>query len=254
MKIDVKEQIIKYGKELHLPIFRQMFDDYARQAAKETLSYEEYLLMLMEAEFDNRIENRKKAYIRQAGFPQKHYLHELERALLPKPAIQKLPELERLDFIQEGRNLVLAGNPGTGKTHIATGLGIKACQQGFKVLFVTVPRLLTQLRESHAERTLRQTESRFEKYDLVICDEFGYVSFDKQGAEMLFTHLSLRAGRKSTIITTNLSFDRWNELFGDPVLTAALVDRLTHKAHIINMSGESYRLRQTKELLDKNNK
>ena len=114
MKIDVKEQIIKYGKELHLPIFRQMFDDYARQAAKETLSYEEYLLMLMEAEFDNRIENRKKAYIRQAGFPQKHYLHELERALLPKPAIQKLPELERLDFIQEGRNLVLAGNPGTG--------------------------------------------------------------------------------------------------------------------------------------------
>ena len=133
-------------------------------------------------------------------------------------------------------------------------MGIKACQQGFKVLFVTVPRLLTQLRESHAERTLRQTESRFEKYDLVICDEFGYVSFDKQGAEMLFTHLSLRASRKSTIITTNLSFDRWNELFGDPVLTAALVDRLTHKAHLINMSGESYRLRQTKESLDKNNK
>ena len=101
---------------------------------------------------------------------------------------------------------------------------------------------------------MRQTESRFEKYDLVICDEFGYVSFDKQGAEMLFTHLSLRAGRRSTIITTNLSFDRWNELFGDPVLTAALVDRLTHKAHLINMSGESYRLRQTKESLDKNNK
>lgn len=101
---------------------------------------------------------------------------------------------------------------------------------------------------------MRQTESRFEKYDLVICDEFGYVSFDKQGAEMLFTHLSLRASRKSTIITTNLSFDRWNELFGDPVLTAALVDRLTHKAHLINMSGESYRLRQTKESLDKNNK
>jgi DNA replication protein DnaC len=117
--------------------------------------------------------------------------------------------------------------------------------------FTTVPRLITQLRESHSERTLRQFEHRFEKYDLVICDEFGYVSFDKQGAEMLFTHLSLRVGRKSTIITTNLSFDRWSELFGDPVLTSALVDRLTHKAYIINMNGESFRLRETKELLKK---
>jgi DNA replication protein DnaC len=147
--------------------------------------------------------------------------------------------------------VVLAGNPGTGKTHIATGLGIKACQHNYKVLFTTVPRLITQLRESHSEHTLRQVEHRFEKYDLVICDEFGYVSFDKQGAEMLFTHLSLRAWRKSTIITTNLSFDRWSELFGDPVLTSALVDRLTHKAYIINMNGESFRLRETKALMKK---
>ena len=110
--------------------------------------------------------------------------------------------------------------------------------------------------QSHSERTLRQLENRFEKYDLVICvvltgNEFGYVSFDKHGAELLFTHLSLRAGRKATIITTNLSFDRWSELFGDPVLTAALVDRLTHRAYIINMNGESYRLRQTKGMIDK---
>jgi DNA replication protein DnaC len=174
-----------------------------------------------------------------------------EKELLPDNARQKLPLLERLDFIKEGRNVVLAGNPGTGKTHIATGLGIKACQHNYKVLFTTVPRLITQLRESHSEHTLRQVEHRFEKYDLVICDEFGYVSFDKQGAEMLFTHLSLRAGRKSTIITTNLSFDRWSELFGDPVLTSALVDRLTHKAYIINMNGESFRLRETKALMKK---
>ena len=94
-------------------------------------------------------------------------------------------------------------------------------------------------------------ELRFEKYDLVICDEFGYISFDKEGAELLFNHLSLRAGRKSTIITTNLRFDRWEEIFGDPVLTAALVDRLTHKAHLVNMNGESYRLRETKEMMRK---
>ena len=157
--------------------------------------------------------------------------------------------LERLDFVASGRNIILAGNPGTGKTHIATGLGLKACLQGYKVYFTTVHRLLTQLRESHAQRTLRQMELRFEKYDLVICDEFGYISFDKQGAELLFNHLSLRAGRKSTIITTNLGFDRWEEIFGDAVLTAALVDRLTHKAHLVNMNGESYRLRETKEMM-----
>ena len=105
------------------------------------------------------------------------------------------------------------------------------------MFFTTVPRLITQIRESRSQKTLRTLESRFEKFDLVICDEFGYISFDKEGAEMLFSHLSLRAGRKATIITTNLSFDRWSEIFGDPVLTAAMVDRLTHKAHIINMNG-----------------
>ncbi len=120
--------------------------------------------------------------------------------------------------------------------------------QGYKVLFITVHRLLTLLRESHSNRTLRQVELRFEKYDLVICDEFGYVSFDRSGAELLFNHLSLRTGRKSTIITTNLGFDHWEEIFGDPILTAALVDRLTHKAHLINMNGASYRLKETKEM------
>ena len=98
---------------------------------------------------------------------------------------------------------------------------------------------------------LRMLENRFEKYDLVICDEFGYISFDKEASELLFTHLSLRAGRKSTIITTNLSFERWSELFGDPVITAAMVDRLTHKAYLINMNGNSYRVKETKQWLDK---
>jgi DNA replication protein DnaC len=249
--VEIKERIVKYSKELRLPTFRGEFEVHASEAAKQEASYEEYLLGLMEKEYYTRVENRKKSQIRQAGFPQKHYLHDLQKELLPDNARQKLPLLERLDFIKEGRNVVLAGNPGTGKTHIATGLGIKACQHNYKVLFTTVPRLITQLRESHSEHTLRQVEHRFEKYDLVICDEFGYVSFDKQGAEMLFTHLSLRAGRKSTIITTNLSFDRWSELFGDPVLTSALVDRLTHKAYIINMNGESFRLRETKALMKK---
>lgn len=242
------EAIVKYSKELRLPAFRQEFKEQAKEAAINRIDYEDFLLHLMEKEYEMRLENRKKTHIRQAGFPAKMYLNDLQRDLLPEDAIGKLPLLERLDFITSGQNIILAGNPGTGKTHIAVGLGLKACIRGYKVLFTTVHRLLTQLRESHSARTLRQMELRFEKYDLVICDEFGYISFDKEGAELLFNHLSLRAGRKSTIITTNLGFDRWEEIFGDPVLTAALVDRLTHKAHLINMNGDSYRLRETKKM------
>lgn len=251
MEKEIKEQVIQYSKGLRLPVFRRDFEEVAREAARERLDYEVYLLRLMEKEYETRLGNRKKAQIRQAGFPARMYLHDLEREFLPEDAAEKLPMLERLDFIARGENIILAGNPGTGKTHIATGLGLKACMQGYKVFFITIHKLLTQLRESHAQKTLRQLESKFEKYDLVICDEFGYVSFDKEGSELLFNHLSLRAGRKSTIITTNLSFDRWEEIFGDPVLTAALVDRLTHKAHLVNMNGESYRLRETRKLLGK---
>lgn len=245
---DNDKQITWYSKELRLPTFRRDFKEIAIEASKLNQDYETFLLTLMEKEYLTRLENRKKSQIRQAGFPSKMYLHDLQRELLPKDAIEKLPQLERLDFISSGQNIVLAGNPGTGKTHIAVGLGLKACMKGYKVLFTSIHRLLTQIRESHSTRTLRQLELRFEKYDLVICDEFGYVSFDKEGAELLFNHLSLRAGRKATIVTTNLGFDRWEEIFGDPVLTAALVDRLTHKAHLINMNGESYRLKETKEM------
>jgi DNA replication protein DnaC len=247
----IGQDIIKYSKELRLPVFRRDFKELASEAAAQHLEYEEYLLNLMEREYELRLENRKKTQIRQAGFPAKMYLSNLERAQLPAGAQEKLPILERLDFITASQNVILAGNPGTGKTHIAIGLGLKACMQGYKVLFTTVHRLLTQLRESHSERTLRQLELRFEKYDLVICDEFGYVSFDKNGAELLFNHLSLRTGRKATIITTNLGFDRWDEIFGDPVLTAALVDRLTHKAYLVNMNGESYRIKETKTMMEK---
>jgi DNA replication protein DnaC len=245
----VNQQIITYSKELRLPAFRRDYKELAMEAARERLDYEDYLVKLMEREYDLRLENRKKAQIRNAQFPSRMYLSDLDHSQLPPAAREKLPILERLDFITSAQNVILAGNPGTGKTHIAIGLGLKACMQGYKVLFTTVHRLLTQLRESHAERTLRQVEAQFEKYDLVICDEFGYVSFDKQGAELLFNHLSLRTGRKSTIITTNLGFDRWEEIFGDPVLTAALVDRLTHKAYLIDMNGESYRLKQTRQMM-----
>lgn len=192
----INRQITAYSKELRLPVFRRDYKELATEAARQGLDYEAYLVKLMEREYELRIENRKKAQIRNARFPSKMYLSDLERDQLPPGAREKLPLLERLDFIPAAQNVILSGNPGTGKTHIAIGLGLKACMQGYKVLFTTVHRLLTQLRESHSGRTLKQVEAQFEKYDLVICDEFGYVSFDKQGSELLFNHLSLRTGRR----------------------------------------------------------
>jgi DNA replication protein DnaC len=247
---NTKEKIVAYTKELRLPAIRNNYKPLSQQALKVKASYEEYLLTLLEDEFETRVKNRKAGRIRQADFPYKKYLQDLQREELPKNAQEKIDILESLEFIKNGQNVILAGNPGTGKTHLSIGLGIKACMEDYKVFFTTVPRLITQIRECRSQKTLRTLEGRFEKFDLVICDEFGYISFDKEGAEMLFSHLSLRAGRKSTIITTNLSFDRWSEVFGDPVLTAAMVDRLTHKAHVINMNGTSYRAKETKKWLN----
>ena len=150
------------------------------------------------------------------------------------------------------KKITIYGFNGTGKTHIAIGLGVKACLAGYRVLFTSIPHLINQLKECRSEKTLTSFNSRFEKYDLVIADELGYISFDKEGSELLFSNLSLRAGRKSIIITTNLSFERWNEIFKDPVLTAAMIDRLTHKAYIVNMNGNSYRLKETQNMLEEN--
>jgi DNA replication protein DnaC len=249
--LSIKQQIDELSRTLHLPAFRREYEQQSSQAAQESLSYEAFLLRLMELESQTREENRRKAQVRQAGFVQYKYLHDLSRGDLPQDAATKLPQIETLDFIKTGQNLILSGNPGTGKTHLATAIGLKACQEGYKVFYTTISRLLTQIRESRSQKMLRTLENRFEKFDLVICDEFGYVSFDKEGSELLFNHLSLRCGRKSTIITTNLSFDHWNEIFGDTVLTAAMVDRLTHKALMVNMTGSSYRVKETKQMMGK---
>lgn len=251
MNKKIKDQISQVSLDLRLAAFRNDIEEIITQAVQQNASYEQVILDLLKAEQQVRLINRKKVQMRNAAFPQLKYLQDLSRPDLPADAIAKLPTLETLDFITTGQNVILGGSPGTAKTHIAIGLGIKAVQQGYNVMFTTVSKLLTQIRENYSNRTLRSLELKFEKYDLVICDEFGYISFDKQGAEMLFNHLSLRTGIKSTIITSNLSFDKWNDIFGkDTVLTAALLDRLTHKAYLVNMNGPSYRMKETKKIQD----
>ena len=245
----INEQIEAMTKQLRLPHIRRHFEEITQNAIEDNTHYLDYLKELFELECENREEEAKLRRIRRAGFPQKKYLEDLKEDYLPEDARKKLRLLKTLDFIKEGQNIILSGTPGTGKSHISIGLGIKACMEGYSVLFTSIPSLLIQLRESRSERMLRAFQNKFEKYDLVICDELGYISFDKEGAELLFTNLSLRTEKKSIIITTNLSFDRWEEIFTDPVLTAAMVDRLTHKALLINMTGNSYRMKETKEMI-----
>jgi len=249
--VSEKELAYKYATELKLLTFRDELDSLLTRVAEENWTHLHLVAELLRKESNRRVENRKRARIKAANFPQMKYMHELITQELPQDARTALPELETLDFIKQGRNVVLYGNPGTGKTHIATALGIKACEQELTVLFTSVPQLLTQIREARSAKTLRTLQIRFEKYDLVVCDEFGYVSCDKEGGELLFNHLSLRAGKKDTIITTNLAFNKWNEIIKDKVLVAAMVDRLTHKAYLINMSGQSYRLKETQKMREK---
>lgn len=222
--------IYEYADYLKLSTFKCDIDTEIKNASEIDSSYEEVIYRLLQKEYDYRQEQVRKNRIRIANFPYKRYLEELNVNELPIDAQNKLGILSTLDFIENGQNVILAGNCGTGKTHIAIGLGIKACLSGYKVFFATVPLFITQLKELRSAKSLRSFQSKLEKYDLVILDEFGYISSDKEGAELLFTNLSIRTGRKSTIITTNLSFDRWGEVFTDPVMAAAMTDRITYKS------------------------
>jgi len=251
MKVDIiKDKIKEMAKELKLPYTIRNIEEEIKEANIKNLAYEDFLLSLLESEYDLRKSNGIKNRIRLAKFPYKKHIEDLHLEDLPQDARDKIKIFSTLEFIETGQNIILAGNPGTGKTHMAIGLGIKACNKGYKVLFTTIPLLVNELKESRSNKTLRAFENKFEKYDLIVADELGYISFDREASELLFTYLSLRAGRKSTIITTNLSFERWDEIFKDPVMTAAMIDRLTHKSYIVNMNGNSYRLKETKLWLE----
>ena len=212
-------------------------------------SYEEFLKIILSNELSVRETNGVNRRIRIAKYPYLKYLHDLKLDVFPIEIANQIRELQSLRFLDEGRNVILVGNPGVGKTHTEIGLGLAANMKMKNVLYITIPNLITELKESMTLNQLTNYKKRFITYDLVILDELGYISFDKQGSELLFNLLSMRNETKSIIITTNLSFNRWEEIFIDPTLTAAMVDRLAHKATVINIKGDSYRIKETKEWL-----
>jgi DNA replication protein DnaC len=241
----------KSAKQLTLSYIANNFDALCEEAKNTHMTYSDFLIEIFSREIESRRQNRTVRKLRQAGFPMKKYLQGLELSEYEPDICSKIEELSTLQFIHDKENLVCIGNPGRGKTHLAIALGIAACMADMRVLFTNVPNLVIELKEAMSKNEVTAYKKKFVKYELVIVDELGYVSFDKQGNEILFNLLSNRNESGSLIITTNLAFERWEEVFKDANLTAALVDRLTHKAHILDMSGESYRLKETRLLLEK---
>lgn len=235
-----------YARVLQLSYLGLNYKSLIEEAKNTRMSHEDFLMNLLENEVYQRKENGIQRRLKQAHFPQKKYLVDFKREHLSLELQNCIERLESLEFIANKENVILIGNPGTGKTHLSIGLGIAACMKGKSVLFTSVPNLIIELKEAMSLNEINMYKKKFEKYDLVILDELGYISFDKEGNEILFNLLSNRNDVGSIIITTNLIFERWEEVFKDPVLTGALVDRLAHRSHVLDMSGESYRIKETK--------
>lgn len=215
-----------------------------RQARESGLDYAEFLLQLTEHELRIRSENRLKRRLKEAKFPLLKTLEGFDFASAPDLDKRLIRQLVTCDYVKEHKNVILLGKSGRGKTHLATSLGVEACRQGIRTRFTTACGLANELIEARYEKDLQRILKRYASFGLLILDELGYIPFSKEGAELLFQVLAERHERGSVIITSNLGFGDWTQVFGDANLTAALLDRLTHKAHIIQCTWESYRLNE----------
>jgi len=230
--------ITELAGKLRLPYSRDNWRQLVDEARHTKQDYASFLENLLDSEWRLRLENGQARRIKEAKFPIKKYLVDFKREKYDEVFVPKFEELETLGFIRNNENIILIGTSGAGKTHYAIALGIAACMKGDSVLFASVPNLIVDIKENMSINQMSIYRKRFEKYDLVILDELGYVSMDKNGCEMLFNLISSRNDKGSIIVTSNLTFDRWEEIFKDPTLTGALIDRLAHKAHILDISRD----------------
>jgi DNA replication protein DnaC len=221
------------------------FEKLAREASSANETYEQYLLRLSELEVAARSANALRARIKQAAFPVPKDFETYEFTSMPSLNKQKILELARGEWIDQHYNVCLIGAPGTGKTHLAIALGQAACRQGRRVRFLTAAALVNRLEEAQKQYQLDRLLTQLDKADLLICDELGYLSFSRTGAELLFQVFADRYERASLLITSNLAFSDWGQVFQGERMTAALLDRLTHRCHIFEMNGESYRFRES---------
>lgn len=245
MNDSLDEQIKLLARQLKVPTFSH-YQDILRQAGQDA-AFNQLLIVLMKKEYEQRQENNNRRRLKQACFPYTKTIDEVDLSRYDgKISNVFINELASCRFIDEKKNLVMIGNPGRGKTHIAIGIGLKACASGMSVLFKNASSLSTELSEAKDNYALGKLEKKIQNVDLLILDEMGYVSFDRFQSELLFKVIADRSERGSIIVTTNLAFSEWTSLFENTAMVAALVDRLTFKSYVLDMNGDSYRLDHTK--------
>jgi DNA replication protein DnaC len=239
--------LVHHLTALKLPTLLREYDKLARQCAAEGVDYPRYLLRLAELELIERERRSVERRIKAARFPATKSLDSFNFLALPSLNKALVLELARGEYVARRENIIALGNSGTGKTHLALGLGLAACQKGLSVGFTTAAALVHELIEARDEKRLRHLQRQLAGYQLLIIDELGYVPLSQTGAELLFEVFSQRYERGSTLVTSNLPFDEWTSVFASERLTGALLDRLTHHVHILEMNGESYRLKHSKQ-------
>jgi DNA replication protein DnaC len=246
--IDTPQVLLEHHlKALRLPTMLREYDKVAQQCAAEDIDYPRFLLRITELELLDRERRATERRVRQAKFPVLKSLDSFDFLAIPSLNKSMVLELARSEFVVRRENALLLGNSGTGKTHIALALGLAACQKGYRVRFTTAAAMVHELIEAKDEKRLLRHQKQMAAYELLIVDELGFVPLSKTGAELLFEVFSQRYERGSTLVTSNLPFQEWTEILGSERLTGALLDRLTHHVHILEMNGDSYRLKQSRK-------
>lgn len=231
-------------KTLQMTAIADNYQALAQEATAANWSYETYLAHLFALETERRTRNRRIRRIKEAKFPLQKELADFDFSAIPQLNKQQVAALAEGTYLSTAAPIILVGNPGSGKTHIATGLGLSACRQGHRVRFYTVTQLVNELTQAQQEHQLPRLLEKLARHQLLILDEFGYVPFSSLGAQLLFQCCSALTEKVSLIITTNLPFSEWVSVLGDERLTTGLLDRLTFRSHILEFVGDSYRFRQ----------